>query len=101
MTVPFIMSLGVGIAAIRSDKHAADDSFGLVALCSIGPILSVLILGLIYTPDGSYEGALLPGAADSAELGRMFLGAFPTYIKEIAVSLLPVVLFLACSRWLC
>ena len=37
ITVPFIMALGVGIAAIRTDKHAADDSFGLVALCSIGP----------------------------------------------------------------
>ena len=39
MTVPFIMALGVGIASIRNDKHAGDDSFGLVALCSIGPIL--------------------------------------------------------------
>ena len=47
MTVPFIMALGVGIASIRNDKHAGDDSFGLVALCSIGPILAVLILGLL------------------------------------------------------
>lgn len=54
MTVPFIMSLGVGIAAIRSDKHAADDSFGLVALCSIGPVLSVLLLALIFSPEGTY-----------------------------------------------
>ena len=38
MTVPFIMALGVGVSAIRSDRHAADDSFGLVALCSVGPI---------------------------------------------------------------
>ena len=44
MTVPFIMALGIGISSIRNDKHAADDSFGLVALCSIGPILAVLIL---------------------------------------------------------
>ena len=43
MTVPFIMALGIGIAAIRSDRNAADDSFGLVALCSVGPILAVLI----------------------------------------------------------
>mgnify|MGYP002726933877 FL=1 len=48
MTVPFIMALGVGIASIRNDHHAADDSFGLVALCSIGPILAVMVLGLIY-----------------------------------------------------
>ena len=46
MTVPFIMALGVGVAAIRTDRHAADDSFGLVALCSVGPILAVLILGI-------------------------------------------------------
>lgn len=53
MTVPFIMAFGIGIAAIRSDKHAADDSFGLVALCSIGPILAVLILGMVYNPDNT------------------------------------------------
>ena len=40
MTVPFIMALGVGVASIRSDDGAEDDSFGLVALCSIGPILA-------------------------------------------------------------
>ena len=40
MTVPFIMALGVGVASIRSDEKAKSDSFGLVALCSIGPILT-------------------------------------------------------------
>ena len=44
MTVPFIMSFGIGIAAIRSDSHAEEDSFGLVSICSIGPILAVLLL---------------------------------------------------------
>ena len=48
MTVPFIMSLGVGVAAIRSDKKGQSDSFGLVALASIGPIIAVLILGIIF-----------------------------------------------------
>ena len=50
MTVPFIMALGVGVSAVRNDKHAGGDSFGLVALCSIGPILTVLLLGLLYKP---------------------------------------------------
>ena len=35
MTVPFIMALGIGFSAVRSDKHAENDSFGLVALCSV------------------------------------------------------------------
>ena len=46
MTVPFIMALGVGVASIRSDEKAKSDSFGLVALCSIGPILTVLLAQL-------------------------------------------------------
>ena len=45
MTVPFIMALGVGLASVRSDKNSASDSFGLVALSSVGPILAVLLLG--------------------------------------------------------
>ena len=60
MTVPFIMALGIGFSAVRSDKHAENDSFGLVALCSVGPILAVLLLGLFYHPGGSgYEQTML------------------------------------------
>ena len=53
ITVPFIMALGVGAASIRSDSRAKSDSFGLVALCSVGPILAVLILGFIYQNGGN------------------------------------------------
>ena len=93
MTVPFIMALGVGISAIRSDRHAADDSFGLVSLCSVGPILAVLILGMIFRPeDGAYTAPVLPEIADSVELWALFRSGLPTYVKEIAFSLLPIVL---------
>lgn len=94
MTVPFIMALGLGVAAIRNDRHAADDSFGLVALCSIGPIISVLILGMIYRPgESSYIPPAIPSVEDSVELWALFHHGFPTYIAEIAVSLLPIILF--------
>ena len=96
MTVPFIMALGVGVSAIRNDRHAADDSFGLVALCSIGPILSVLILGMIYHPEESaYQPPVIPELKDSAQLWALFRDGFPTYIGEIAVSLLPIIIFFA------
>jgi len=96
MTVPFIMAMGVGVSAIRSDKHSANDSFGLVALCSIGPILAVLILSLIFHPDGgSYTAVVIPEIGDSAALWQLFFVAFPTYFKEIAVSLLPIAAFFA------
>ena len=93
MTVPFIMALGVGISAIRSDRHAADDSFGLVALCSIGPIIAVMLLGKFGSPgETAYVPPNLPDIRDSAELWRLFRQAFPTYMKEIAGALLPIVL---------
>ena len=114
MTVPFIMAMGVGVSAIRSDKHSANDSFGLVALCSVGPILAVLLLGilfqasdstyippvlilsLIFRPDGSsYTAVVIPEIGDSAALWQLFFVAFPTYFKEIAVSLLPIAAFFA------
>lgn len=94
MTVPFIMALGVGIASIRSDRHAADDSFGLIAMCSVGPILAVLLLGIFYNPTGAgYEPSSVPAPNDSAELWAMFASEIPQYMQEIALSLLPIVLF--------
>lgn len=94
MTVPFIMALGIGISAIRSDKHAADDSFGLVALCSVGPILAVLLLGMIYHPENTdYTAKVFPDIENSVELWGMFHHAIPEYMKEMAIAILPIVLF--------
>ena len=94
MTVPFIMSFGVGIAAIRSDRHAEDDSFGLVALCSIGPILAVLILGMIFTPASTEAvSEAIPIIDNTVDIGKLFTNELPHYIKEMAVSIFPIVFF--------
>ena len=96
MTVPFIMALGVGFAAVRSDRHAEEDSFGLVALCSIGSVAAVLLLGLLYHPkDTGYIPSPTPDIRDSVQLWNSFASGFPKYIKEIAVSLRPITVFFA------
>ncbi|MBQ8953502.1 MAG: DUF1538 domain-containing protein [Clostridia bacterium] len=96
MTVPFIMALGVGISAIRNDKHAETDSFGMVALCSIGPILAVLALSLFYHPTGGeYAFSTVAEAEDSRALGLMFARALPQYMGEVFLSLLPIIAFFA------
>ena len=95
MTVPFIMALGLGVSSIRSDENAAQDSFGLVALCSVGPILAVLLLALKYPASGAYVPAAMPQAADSRELGGLFLAAFPKYAVEVLKSLFPIAAFFA------
>ena len=94
MTVPFIMALGVGVASIRSDENAQTDSFGLVALCSIGPILAVLALSFFYSdvPD-SAAASIISRYADTVEIGMGYLHALPEYIHEVVMALLPIVLF--------
>jgi len=94
MTVPFILALGVGVSAIRSDKDAESDSFGLVALCSIGPILAVMILGLIFKPDdAAYSSDVLQLTDNSRELGMEFFSALPHYLTEVLIALLPIIAF--------
>ena len=93
MTVPFIIALGVGVASIRSDENAAQDSFGLVALCSVGPIIAVLILALVYPASGTYVPTAIPEASDSRELWHLFSGSFPEYILEVIICLAPIAAF--------
>ena len=91
MTVPFILALGVGVSHIRSDQTAEADSFGLVSLCSIGPILSVLILGFFYPSDSSSVDLAVSSYATTTEIGRAYLFGIPQYIEEIAIAMLPIV----------
>ena len=93
MTVPFIMALGVGVSSIRSDSRAGDDSFGLIALCSVGPILAVMTLGMIFPAEGRFDATAIPPIDTSRDLSKLFLTSIPTYLGEIAMALLPIILF--------
>ncbi|MBD9196067.1 MAG: DUF1538 domain-containing protein [Clostridiales bacterium] len=95
MTVPFIMALGLGVSSTRSDGKAGEDSFGLVALCSVGPILAVLVLALVYQAAGAYVPNLVPEAGDSRELCRLFAQGFPVYAREMGAALAPIAAFFA------
>ena len=105
MTVPFIMAMGVGLASVRSDKNATSDSFGLVALSSVGPILAVLILGCFYKPtEADYALTQLPDVSTTRDVVGQFLGKLPLYLEEVCISILPIVAVfavfqLACRRY--
>ena len=93
ITVPFFMALGIGFAAVRGGKNAQDDSFGMVALCSIGPILAMLILGLATGVNEVSSGvSALPEHGDFGAVAAAFGRGLPGYIKEVALALLPIVL---------
>ena len=93
ITVPFIMALGVGIASTLGGRNAGENSFGLIAMCSIGPILAVVLLGITangdmtYTIPSSYtlEGELLP----------FILSTLGHTMKEVALALGLIVLCFA------
>lgn len=92
MSVPFIIAIGTGVASIRSDKNAEADGFGLTALCSVGPILSVMILGIIFNPENIIiTSDVLPEIGNSKGLFYEFISLFPEYLLDVAIALLPIV----------
>jgi hypothetical protein len=94
ITVPFILALGVGVASIRSDKNSQDDSFGLVALCSVGPILAVLLLGIFYKPGtAEVESHIVQRAETSRDVVALFVRESPHYARDVLSALGVIVLF--------
>ncbi|MDR1060147.1 MAG: DUF1538 domain-containing protein [Clostridiales bacterium] len=94
MTVPFILALGVGIASARGGSDAEGDSFGFVALCSIGPILAVMILGILFDPaEAGYESAVIPEVETMRDVLRQFTTQLPRHFREVVSALAPIAAF--------
>lgn len=95
ITVPFIMALGIGISNVLGDRRSQENSFGLVALCSIGPVLAVLILGIFARNDLTYS---VPDYQVSSQIGYSFLSTALRVTKEVTIALgLIVAFFLICQ----
>ena len=95
ITVPFIMALGVGISSVLGDPRSKDNSFGLVALCSVGPVLAVLVLGIFARNDLTYA---VPDYTVSADILGSYLHTALHTCKEVATALgMIVVFFLVCQ----
>lgn len=90
------MALGIGMSSVRSDRDSQDDSFGLVSICSIGPILAVMLLGIFYTPSGaSYSAISVPLVETTSDVAAAFTTGIPMYLKEVALALLPIMVMFA------
>ncbi|MDR1785501.1 MAG: DUF1538 domain-containing protein [Spirochaetaceae bacterium] len=90
MTVPFIMALGVGVAAVR---QGSNDSFGLTGIASIGPIAMVLLFGILAGPGSGTQGAA-EAVEDTADLG-LFIRLAPEVFKEVLGALTPMAVLFA------
>ena len=92
ITVPFIMALGVGIAVTLGGKNVGENSFGLVALCSIGPVLAVIILGMTVKSDIAY---VLPDYSTADDIGAKILSQLWSVTKEVTLALGMIILSFA------
>ena len=93
MTVPFIMAIGAGVSGIRAGEDGHDDSFGLVALCSVGPILSVLILGIAFDLSGSEEVMVTHAVENTRQGMALYMHSFAEHALDVGIALLPTIVF--------
>ena len=95
MTVPFIMSIGAGVSAsMASSKDGRDESFGITGLCSIGPIISVMVLGIVTkTVGGEYNPEQIPAISTTKDAIPVFFDGIVKHIPEVFVALLPIMVF--------
>ena len=90
MSVPFIIAMGIGFSVSRSRKESKDDSFGLVAMCSIGPILIVLLFGLLFKGDMVYEYNIAKEIMNFPDLFASYLSSIIPTLEEVCISLFPI-----------
>ena len=90
ITVPFIMALGVGIAITLGGRNVEENSFGLIAMCSVGPILAVIALGIFADGDLTYQ---LPDYSMDSHLGNNFLPTLLSVAKEVIVAIGLIAIF--------
>ena len=94
ITVPFILALGIGLSSVRGGKSSHDDSFGLVALCSVGPIMTVMIMGMFFdSSSGAQTGSEISEITGIGEIFHLFGQGLPFYAKEVALALSPIIVF--------
>jgi hypothetical protein len=94
LAVPFILALGVGVSKLKKDSKASEkDSFGLVAITSVGAIMSVMIMSILSKTNG-FSGSLEFSISTSSSVIGPFIQILPDILRESFVSLLPLVIIL-------
>ncbi len=93
MTVPFIMSIGAGVSMSKRSGDDRGDSFGITGLCSIGPIISVLVLGIVMKVEGTYIPTVNEPVPDTRDGVMRFLHGFGEHILDVLIALAPIIVF--------
>lgn len=93
MTVPFIMSIGAGVSMSKLSGDDRNDSFGITGLCSIGPIISVLVLGIVMKVEGTYIPIVNNQVDNTRDGVGKFIHGFGEHAIDVLVAIAPIVVF--------
>ncbi|MDR2176163.1 MAG: DUF1538 domain-containing protein [Synergistaceae bacterium] len=92
ITVPFLLALGSGIAAVSSGQGSEEDNFGICAICSVGPIVAILLIGLFFDARASgYETEAQATVGAAGELVRLFADGLVHSFRDVAMVIVPII----------
>ncbi|WYA71875.1 DUF1538 domain-containing protein [Fusobacterium varium] len=92
LAVPFILALALGVSTMKKDSKASEmDSFGLVAIASVGAIMSVMILS-IFSGTRDFTAKLEFNITESKSILEPFIENIPTLFKEGFLTILPLLI---------
>ncbi len=100
VTASFIMAVGIGLASVRGGSRSLDDSFGTVALCTAGPVIALLLLGIFYRTGDAAQAQQSAHAVQGTKVVADYLSRVPVFAEEVALALLPIVLFFLLYQFL-
>jgi hypothetical protein len=92
ITVPFLLALGAGAAAVSSGRDSEQDNFGICAVCSIGPIIAVLLVGLFFSADSTgYETEAPFTVSTAGELVSLFAHELVRSFRDVSMVVVPII----------
>lgn len=93
MTVPFILALSIGISSLKKDSKASEkDSFGLVAIASVGAIMSVLVMNIVAKSNKLSGGAPPNPVEEAVAIYVPFLHSLTEITRDVLIALAPIVI---------
>lgn len=89
ITVPFVLAFGLGIASSKATGTKGEDSFGLIGLCSIGPVILMMLLMRIFNVDfATLEAFHIEDVGDN--VGESFLSGFLQALQMVSTAIAPI-----------
>ncbi|QTJ43256.1 DUF1538 domain-containing protein [Dolosigranulum pigrum] len=91
ITVPFVLAMASGVANLKKGtSQSNNDSFGLVAIASVGAIIAVMLFNLLM-PIGELTGSLSIEVDGDTSLLTRYISVFIKQLQDVLMTIMPIV----------